>query len=279
MRDPMRKRLERRIVIASISGGKDSAAMSLWLHEQGIEHERVFLDTGWEHPATYEYIRGPLAETIGPITWLRADKQMVELIRRKGTFPSRMRRWCTWELKVVPLRKYIRTQIDAGEDVVNVVGVRAEESTSRARLPEWEWSDALDCETWRPILRWTEEDVIAIHRRHGLRPNPLYLLGAHRVGCWPCIYARKGEIRLIADTDPGRIGEIAELERELSERAGEPRGWFQAPLGREGVWPIEEVVRWSRTSRGGRQYELFASTDSGCMRWGLCETEAPCAAS
>ena len=45
-----------RRVIASISGGKDSAAMSLWL----TEHDRVFADTGWEYEATYEYLRGPL---------------------------------------------------------------------------------------------------------------------------------------------------------------------------------------------------------------------------
>ena len=28
--------------------------MSLWLTEQGIEHDRVFLDTGWEHADTYD---------------------------------------------------------------------------------------------------------------------------------------------------------------------------------------------------------------------------------
>ena len=36
--------------------------------------------------------------------------------------------------------------------------------------------------------------------------------------------------------------------------------------------PIDDVVQWSRTSRGGKQYELFASGADGCMRWGMCET-------
>jgi tRNA(Ile)-lysidine synthase TilS/MesJ len=36
-------------VIASISGGKDSVAMSLYLRELEVEHVRVFCDTGWEH--------------------------------------------------------------------------------------------------------------------------------------------------------------------------------------------------------------------------------------
>jgi len=34
--------------VASISGGKDSAAMSLYLHELGIDHDRGLLDTGWK---------------------------------------------------------------------------------------------------------------------------------------------------------------------------------------------------------------------------------------
>ncbi len=38
-------RIAGRRVVASISGGKDSAAMSLWLTDQGIDHDRVFCDT------------------------------------------------------------------------------------------------------------------------------------------------------------------------------------------------------------------------------------------
>jgi 3'-phosphoadenosine 5'-phosphosulfate sulfotransferase (PAPS reductase)/FAD synthetase len=268
----LRAKLAGRRVVASISGGKDSAAMSLWLTEQGIEHHRVFMDTGWEHPATYEYLRGPLAAKIGPIQWLRSERGgMVEWVRHKGTFPSKQRRWCTEELKVKPLARWL-AEYDAG--AVNAVGIRAAESEARARLSEWEWSDAIDCETWRPLLTWTEADVIAIHHRHGLAPNPLYLRGAERVGCWPCIYARKAELRLLGEIDPERVGQINALEIELSAAAAAPRGWFQAPLGRVGVWSIGEVIAWSRTSRGGRQFELFDAPEHerGCVRWGLCET-------
>lgn len=51
-RDALVGKLAGRIVIASISGGKDSAAMALWLIENEIPHERVFCDTGWEHQTT-----------------------------------------------------------------------------------------------------------------------------------------------------------------------------------------------------------------------------------
>ncbi|MCP3062936.1 phosphoadenosine phosphosulfate reductase family protein [Myxococcus sp. K38C18041901] len=282
-------KLNDRRVVASVSGGKDSAALSLHLSELGIEHDRVFLDTGWEHPATYDYLRGELARVIGAITWLSAPRQMVDLILHKGMFPSKQRRYCTQELKVRPMQVHLNALVASGQDVVNAVGIRHAESAARAQLEEWEWSEGFECEVWRPLVAWSEEDVIAIHRRHGLGPNPLYLLGAERVGCWPCIYARKSEVRLLADVDPARVEALRKLEADVTtaqrvraERSGKPipgsSAWFQAPLGRAGeCWSIDKVVEWSRTSHGGRQYEMFAAAgrDQGCMRWGLCETADP----
>jgi len=279
-------RLAGRRVVASISGGKDSAALSLWLGEQGIEHERVHMLTGWDADVTMDYIRGPLTKALGPITEIRGDLLLPDLARRKGIFPSRQRRYCTDLLKMQPLARYLATL----DDPVSAVGIRAGESEARSKLTEWEWSDGLDCEVWRPLLAWTVADVIEIHRRHDLAPNPLYLRGAERVGCWPCIMSRKSEIRLIADTDPARIDLLRDLEaevtargREITQARGEvmehPRTFFQAALGGKGVWPIDRVVEWSRTTRGGkredRQEELFAGMNDGCLRWGLCESASP----
>lgn len=294
LRREVQARLEGRQVVASISGGKDSAAMSLYLHELGIDHQRVFMDTGWESPITYEYLRGELPKIIGPITWIRGERQMEDLIRHKGLFPGRRIRYCTQELKVLPMIRYLRGLIEAGQELINAVGIRAAESSARSQLSEWEWQEGFDCEVWRPLLRWTEQDVIDIHRRHGLKPNPLYLRGAARVGCWPCIYARKSEIRLIAETDPERIVRLRVLEDEVgvaarkrAERDGRELtnmpAWFQNPVSRPGpdgkrdgsCWPIEQVVAWSRTAlRGPTQDKdefLLSSQMDGCMRWGLCD--------
>ena len=283
-------KLSGKLVVASISGGKDSSAMSLYLTESGIEHQRVFMDTGWESDITYAYLRGPLEKALGHITWLTPALQMEQLIRKKGMFPSRIRRYCTEDLKVAPMARHIKQLTIVGHDVINTVGIRGAESAARSRLPEWEWSDRVKCDVWRPLLSWTMDDVIAIHQRHGLTPNPLYLMGAKRVGCWPCINSSKSEIRLIAERDPGRIVRLRVLESDVAELANlraDKKGvalshapaWFQAPNGRTGAcWPIDKVVQWSKTIRGGteedRQELLFAGQNDGCMRWGMCETLA-----
>lgn len=286
--------------IVSVSGGKDSAAACLYLLEQGIEHLRVFADTGWEHPSTVEYVLGPLQDKLGQIDVVRSPGGgFADWCRKKGMFPSRTprMRWCTRTLKLEPMAAWMARFDD---HVVNAVGVRREESRRRAKLPERDvprgrlaWGDV---EVWRPIIDWTKDEVIAIHRRHGLAPNPLYLQGAERVGCWPCVCSGKAAIRLVADLDPARIDEIRQLEADVQEAARlryEARGETFDSLGltpptmfsrqltkaelarrdddiKSTNRPIDEAVSWARTSRGGRQHDWFFEGTPSCVAWGLC---------
>ena len=279
--DDQRRMMEGKQIIASISGGKDSAALSLWLTENGVEHRRIFADTGWEAPETYEYLRGELQDVIGPIEWVRAELQMVDLVRHKGFFPGRTKKFCTQKLKIEPLfARFLELQAD-GDPVLSCVGVRWAESAKRAAMDAFdiEIYKGEEIETWRPLLAWTEQDVVDIHHRHGLKPNPLYVAGARRVGCWPCIYSRKSEIRMIAERTPERIDLIELLEAEVGQRMverGKPRHYGQLFWGKfnsaDDDYSIRTVVEWSKTSRGGKQYELFdPDPDAGCMRWGMCE--------
>ena len=224
------ERLAGRHVVASVSGGKDSAAMALYLRELGVPFTAVFADTGWEHPETYRYLWDEIAPRFG-LTVVRGPRLMAELVQHKGC-SSRARRFCTQLLKVYPLRDYIQSLDD---DVVNAIGIRAANRKPARSSPSGNTMRSLSCDTWRPLIAWSTADVIALHRRHGLPLNPLYAMGAERVGCWPCIYARKAEIRLIADTDPARIAEIRALESNVQVGGG------GAPL-----CPLRRVVRFAR---------------------------------
>jgi 3'-phosphoadenosine 5'-phosphosulfate sulfotransferase (PAPS reductase)/FAD synthetase len=307
---------DQRLVVLSLSGGKDSAAAALYLREQGIEHVRVFMDTGWEHPDLYAHLDYLEAE-LGPIVRLaprmpvlppevmprveeiealvgRSPSGFVRWAVSMRIFPSRMRRYCTRELKVRPFLRWVDEQDD---DILNVVGIRASESAARANLPEREaMPGAEHVEVWRPLIHWTEADVIAIHQRHGLRPCPLYLRGATRVGCWPCIMANKGELALLGKDDR-RVAAIRALEALMGDVAaarasnspGRPamlqastpvKTMFQAstpvktPEGPSyPPIPIDDVLTWARTERGGRQMRLGDwGREDGCVRWGMCDT-------
>jgi len=296
-REELDEKLNGRRLVVSVSGGKDSTAVCLFLKDLGFqpdEYERVFFDTGWEHSLAYEYLQTDLPPVVGPITWLRAEvplsadlepvarrfekrlgveySAMVRLCLKNSMFPARTLRFCTTHLKVFPARDYLCQRENA---VVNVVGIRAQESAARALMLEWEYSGVFKCDTWRPLLTWSETQVIQLHQKHGVRPCRLYLeQGSTRVGCSPCIYARKAEIRALSDFSPERVQLIADLEEELAQRAKTDPTWFHQKNA--GPVPIAQVVKWSKTTRGGSVDQLELFTDplghQGCVRWGMCET-------
>ena len=283
--------------------------MALWLREQGLEETNplyyVYADTGWEHEDVYRYLEEVIEPLLGDRFHRVKSKKypggMRELVTTKGAFASRKMRFCTDELKKKPIRDFIR-EVATEHDLlpINAVGIRAAESKARSNMLEWEPGSILGaklCEwTWRPLITYTIAQVVELHTRHNIPPCSLYLRDQYpskRVGCWPCLMSRKQEIKAVAITSPERIKEIAQLEEVVAERATvrlEKRGetfeslglnkptFFQAKDGSGECWPIDKVVKWSKTVYGGTQYELFLPADEserGCQMWGLCDIPAP----
>ena len=85
--------LNGRPLFASISGGKDSTALGLWLKDNGIKFTPVFIDTGWEHQATYDYIKDVLTPLFGEFITLslshnpKAVESLPPLIEAKSGRP------------------------------------------------------------------------------------------------------------------------------------------------------------------------------------------------
>lgn len=254
-----------RQVAVGVSGGKDSLALALHLIEIGIEITPYFCDTGWEHPATMEYL-DYLETKIGPILRLRAAKQMAEIIVEKSMFPSRKRRYCTPMLKIRPFQDHFGCNDKVfRDDLVSATGERAAESGARARKITIEKDTLMGCWMWRPIKTWNIDQVFEIAKRHGVAHNPLYTKGYTRVGCWPCIFANKGDYRALL-RDPA-FGEQHQVIRELEARAGVP--WVILRRESGDIVGIDQLLEWA----GSEQPDLFEETGNwGCSStYKLCE--------
>lgn len=308
--------------LVSVSGGKDSTACYLLAIESGRPFRAVFADTGNEHAAVYEFIDRLPALTGGPrVETVRADftKQLAQhrdyLLREwpkqgipddivqeaaalheptgnpyldlcisKGRFPSRMAQFCTSELKEIPITTQIVLPMLTSGPVLQWLGIRADESRHRAGQPRYNRHES-GSYLWRPIFRWSVQDVWNLHRKHALSPNPLYAMGMRRVGCMPCINCRKSELRAIAELFPDHIDRIERWERVVASANKRRCSTFfpavtdPTDVDRPGTFAgIRTLVEWSRTTRGGRQYGMFFEQQpgAGCTSdLGLCETEPP----
>tara|TARA_Y100000004_G_C8928832_1_gene418934 strand:- start:25 stop:990 length:966 start_codon:yes stop_codon:yes gene_type:complete len=269
---------------------------------------RIFADTGWESKETYAYL-DEIEEYIGPIIRVKAnidiskcDQDIQDFILKEEAllgyespfirqvfkmycWPSQFRKYCTATLKMQPITSYFN---ELDNDFINIIGVRREESVKRSTVAEWEWNDKNNAYTWRPLYDWTEKDVIDIHTRFGIIPNQMYLHGHSRVGCFPCIYSRKDEISRLTDE---RIDLIDRIEKKLGQynfnrafindnkkvhdlfvKRKEISGFYFQPLFQKQLYKdhIQNVVDWSKTVRGGKQYALFDLKEPSCAKWGLC---------
>lgn len=123
--------------IVSISGGKDSAALAVYLrqHYPNIPAEYVFCDTGAELPETYDYL-DRLESLLG--TRIRRLNALEMLgVRQKpgrtpfdvwlkevygGFLPNPQARWCTRVLKIQPFERYV-----GNDQAYSYIGIRADE--------------------------------------------------------------------------------------------------------------------------------------------------------
>lgn len=285
----------------------------------------VFADTGNEHELTYEYlhylekmlgivIKRVKADFSADIDrkrektlakWAEAGVEeavikrarevlvptgvpFLDLCMWKGRFPSSQARFCTDELKVWPITEQVVFPLLKEFEVIESwQGIRWDESEARRGYVEREGiePDQSRVFAFRPILSWTAEDVFAFHKKHGIEANPLYKLGMGRVGCMPCINARKNELREIAQRFPEVIRRLIEWEALVSAASKRGSGTFfcatNDPTVGEGeqigfeTHGIERMVEWAMTGRGGRQVDWIVSdavdTPACSSIYGLCD--------
>jgi 3'-phosphoadenosine 5'-phosphosulfate sulfotransferase (PAPS reductase)/FAD synthetase len=317
----VRKKLMTKVIV-SMSGGKDSTATALLAVEREVNPMLAFSDTGHEHPSTYEYVdyleskldikierckadftrdierKREVVQTKWRKDGISEDKieralavlhptgnPFLDMCLWKGRFPSTMARFCTEQLKILPFNEQVLfPAINKYGQVETWVGVRADESRARANLPERSMDDT-GAEIVRPILHWTVEDVFAMHKKHGIDPNPLYKQGMGRVGCMPCISCNKEELRQIAMRFPEEIERVSEWEAIVKEASKQDGATFFTVRANEmnelttreeheKLASIKGKVDWANTTKGKVQYDLISVYEEPSMChsiYGLCE--------
>ena len=289
-------------VIVTFSGGKDSLAALLWVKNNLTkDFITVFCDTGWEHPITYKYIE-KIRNTLGlNIVTLKSKKfdGMIDLVEKKSRWPSSQRRFCTSELKTIPMIDYILDEIK--DDILMIQGIRAEESAKRSEMSKQctyfkyyiqpygkdkygknkyhtyrrkdviKFRNKYSDDLLRPVFDWTAQQVIDYIVDNGLQPNPLYKMGYKRVGCYPCIMVSQQDIYNIILQDPERINYIAKLEKKYNSSFFGPDKISKKYY--KGEYPvIEDVVNYIKSKHATGSLFEDGDTITSCMSfYGLCE--------
>ena len=191
--------------ILGLSGGKDSAALAIYLKQQGRAAgiEYFFCDTGAELPEVYEFL-DRLEDYLGtPIVRLSSGRDFDHHLKRFNNFlPAPHARWCTRVMKLEPLEAYV------GDDpCVSYIGIRADEQRGgyishkpniKAAYP------FIDDGIVRADVFRILEDSVGI---------PEYYHWRSRSGCYFCFFQRRDEWLGLADTHPELFERAKQYEK------------------------------------------------------------------
>lgn len=202
--------------ILSLSGGKDSAALAIYMRDRVPDMEYIFSDTRKELPETYQYL-----ERIEDYLGKRVHRLNAELGFDHwyevygGMIPSNHRRWCTKMLKLKPFEQFV-----GDEPVLNYVGLRADEDRSgyishKANIT--------------PVYPFKDDglkllDIQDILMSSGVGMPPYTDWGRTRSGCYFCFYQQKIEWVRLKDAHPALFEEAKKYERPY-EASGNVFTW------------------------------------------------------
>lgn len=232
------------VVAIGVSGGKDSDACAIAVsrHLDQIGHtgprvlihadlgrvewrdslpgcERLAERLGWELIVVRRKAGDMLARWLG--RWSNNIARYNDLSCVKLILPwsTPAMRFCTSELKVAVITSALKKRFP-GQDIINVAGIRRQESANRARMPVSATQNNLQRKgfagvTWNAIIEWPIQDVLATIKSAGLRLHEAYsIYGASRVSCAFCIMSAIADLQAAANcTDNHELyGQMVELE-------------------------------------------------------------------
>ena len=173
--------------VLGISGGKDSAALAIYIKDKYPELsnkiEYFFTDTGAELKEIYDFLDRLEAHLDKEIVRLSSGKPFDHWLKvHNGYLPSPKQRWCTRVMKIKPFEKFI------GDDaVISYVGIRADENREGYMSSK---------ESVKAVFPFVEDGIIRqdvfdiLERSVGV---PEYYKWRSRSGCYFCFFQRQNE--------------------------------------------------------------------------------------
>lgn len=213
------------LFVVNHSGGKDSQAMlakvrAIVPDDQLLVVHAALGDVEWE--GTEDHVRATSAGL--PVIIAHPVTGFFDMVERRGMFPDASRRQCTSDLKRTPIEREVRRYLKANPRfaglVVNCMGMRAQESTNRAKLATFKRSErnskaGRSWFEWLPIHDWTVDQVFGAIARAGQVPHWAYAAGMSRLSCCFCIMASKDDLTTAAKLKPDLYRRYVETERRL----------------------------------------------------------------
>jgi 3'-phosphoadenosine 5'-phosphosulfate sulfotransferase (PAPS reductase)/FAD synthetase len=216
--------------ILSLSGGKDSAALAIYMRDRIPDMEYIFSDTRKEIPETYAYL-----ERIEDYLGRKVHRLNAELGFDHwydvygGMIPSNHRRWCTKMLKLKPFEDFVGEQ-----PVLNYVGLRADENRSGYISHKANITPLYPFQTDGLKLA----DIEEILRSSGVGMPPYTDWGRSRSGCYFCFYQQKIEWVRLKERHPD-LFEKAKAYEKPYEGSGNTFTWSE----RESLSELEQPER------------------------------------
>jgi len=202
--------------ILSLSGGKDSAALAVYMRDKISNLEYVFCDTSKELKETYDYLQRLEIFLGKEIIYLRnEDRGFDELLQaRRGFLPSPQVRWCTEHLKIKPFEKFVGDTL-----CINYIGIRADENRKGYI------STKPNISAKYPFIEAgiRKSDVIQILDDCGLG-LPSYYDWRSRSGCYFCFFQQRVEWVGLLENHPDLFEKAIQYER-VDPESGERYTW------------------------------------------------------
>ena len=218
--------------ILGLSGGKDSAALAIYMsqHHPELNIEYFFTDTGHELPEVYQFLDklesslniniARLKPEIGEYVEKRNEAHGEDSSKQTTSFkywhkqnnyflPSINARWCTINMKIKPFEKWIADSIKSGATVTSYVAIRADENREgykptneniKVRFPFAE--DGID-----------KQGVINLLEKSGVG-LPDYYKWRSRSGCTFCFYQQKIEWVWLYEQHPELYKKAMKYEKD-----------------------------------------------------------------